>query len=211
MTSEPDAPLEPPRPAAPSEPRPTATERPATATERRMTLAVGIVLILGGAAVLAVRQLGLDLGEAGWPLFVIVPGIVLFVVGLAVGGRAGTGFAVGGSVTTVTGLILAFQSQTGLYATWAYAWALVAPGGIGLGLFLYGSLTRQRDLALGGLWSLLTGLVIFIVAAFFFESIIGLSGDRIEGLDALLAGALVVLGLGILVVGLTGGRRRTLG
>ena len=176
-----------------------------------MTLAIGILLILGGAAVLAVRQLGLDLGEAGWPLFVIVPGVVLFVVGLAVGGRPGTGFAVAGTVTTVTGLILAFQSQTDLYATWAYAWALVAPGGIGLGLLLYGTLTGQRDLALGGLWTLLTGLVIFIVAAFFFESVIGLSGDRIEGLDALLAGAVVVLGVGIVVVGLSGGRRRRVG
>jgi hypothetical protein len=176
-----------------------------------MTLAIGVLLILGGAAVLAVRQLGLDVGAAGWPLFVIVPGIVLFVVALVVGGRPGTGFAVGGSVTTVTGLILAFQNQTGLYATWAYAWALVAPGGIGLGLFVYGSLTRQRELALGGLWTLLTGLVIFIVAAFFFESIIGLSGDRIEGLDALLAAAVMVLGIGIVVVGLTGGRRRSVG
>ena len=181
---------------------------PEPAVERRMTLAIGILLILGGAAVLAVRQLGLDLGEAGWPLFVIVPGIVLFVVGLGVGGRAGTGFAVAGTVTTVTGLILAFQSQTDLYATWAYAWALVAPGGIGLGLLLYGALTGQRDLVLGGLWTLLTGLVIFIVAAFFFESVIGLSGDRIEGLDALLAGGVMVLGVAIVVAGLTGGGRR---
>jgi hypothetical protein len=184
---------------------------PEPAVERRMTLAIGILLILGGATVLAIRQLGLDLGEAGWPLFVIVPGIVLFVVGLGVGGRAGTGFAVAGTVTTVTGLILAFQSQTDLYATWAYAWALVAPGGIGLGLLLYGGLTGQRDLALGGLWTLLTGLVIFIVAAFFFESVIGLSGDRIEGLDALLAAAVMVLGVAIVAVGLTGGRRRRIG
>ena len=184
---------------------------PEPAVERRMTLAIGVLLILGGATVLAIRQLGLDLGEAGWPLFVIVPGIVLFVVGLGVGGRAGTGFAVAGTVTAVTGLILAFQSQTDLYATWAYAWSLVAPGAIGLGLLLYGALTGQRDLALGGLWTLLTGLVIFIVAAFFFESVIGLSGDRIEGLDALLAAGVMVLGVAIVAVGLSGGRRRRIG
>jgi len=177
--------------------------------ERRTTLAVGVLLILAGAAALAVRQLGLDLTRTGWPLFVIVPGIILFVVALAVGGRAGTGFAVGGSITTIAGLILAFQNQTGLWATWAYAWALVAPGGVGLGLFLYGGLTGQRDVVLGGAWTLLTGLVLFIVAAFFFESVIGLSGDRIPGLDALLAGALVLLGAGVVTFGLTGGRRRT--
>ncbi len=176
--------------------------------ERRMTLAIGILLILGGAGALAVRQFGLDPGEAGWPLFVIIPGVVLFVVALGVGGRAGTGFAVAGTVTAVTGLILVVQAQTGLYATWAYAWALVAPGSIGLGLLIYGALTGQRDLALGGLWTLLTGLVIFIVAAFFFESVIGLSGDRIEGLDALLAGGVVLLGVVILGFGLFGARRR---
>jgi hypothetical protein len=174
-----------------------------------MTLAIGVLLILAGATVLGIRQLGLDVADAGWPLFVIVPGIVLFLVGLAVGDRAGTGFAVGGSIATVTGLILAFQNETGLWATWAYAWVLVAPGGVGLGLAVYGALTRQRDLALGGSWTLLTGLVMFVVGAFFFESVIGLSGDRIEGLDTLLAGAVVVLGVVVVGLGLAGGRRRT--
>jgi hypothetical protein len=204
-----------PDPVSPAPPvsstPPVASGPPEDAVERRVSLAIGILLILGGAGVLAVRQLGLEVGEAAWPLFVIVPGVVLFVVGLAVGGRAGTGFAVAGTVTVVTGLILAFQSQTGLYATWAYAWALVAPGAIGLGLLLYGGLTGQRDLALGGLWSLLTGLVIFIIGAFFFESVIGLSGDRIEGLDVLLAAAIMVLGIGIVAVGLMGGGRRRVG
>lgn len=196
---------DPPAPEAPAA-APPATE---PAAERRMTLAIGVLLILAGATVLGIRQLGLDVAEAGWPLFVIVPGIVLFLVGLAVGGRGGTGFAVAGSIATVSGLILAFQDRTGLWATWAYAWALVAPGGVGLGLAVYGALTRQRDLALGGVWTLLTGLVIFIVGAFFFESVIGLSGDRIEGLDTLLAGAVVVLGVVVVALGLAGGRRRS--
>lgn len=191
-----------------AEPVPNGHEAGQAPAERRTTLALGVLLILAGAGVLAVRQLGVDIGRAGWPLFVIVPGIVLFVLSLAVGGRAGTGFAVGGSIATVTGLILAFQDQTGLWATWAYAWALVAPGGVGLGLLVYGVLTGQRDLALGGLWTLLTGLALFIVFAFFFESVIGVSGDRIEGLDTALAAALVVLGVAVVAVGVTGGRSR---
>ena len=176
--------------------------------ERRTTLAIGVLLILAGAATLAVRQLGIDLAAAGWPLFVIVPGVVLYVVAFIVGGRAGTGFAAAGAIVIATGLVLAVQNATDLWATWAYAWALVAPGGVGLGLLLYGLVTRQRDVALGGGWALLVGLALFLVGAFFFESVIGLSGDRIEGLDALLSIGLVVLGLAIVGFGLAGGRRR---
>jgi hypothetical protein len=179
------------------------------ATERRVTLAIGIALVLVGGAFLAVRQAGIDLADAGWPLFVIVPGLVLFALAFVVGGRAGTGFAVAGSIVTVTGLVLAVQNATGLWATWAYAWALIAPGASGLGLLVYGAATRQRDLALPGAWALLTGLALFLVFAFFFESVIGLSGDAITGLDTLLSAAIVGLGVVILGVGLAGGRRRS--
>jgi hypothetical protein len=188
---------------------PSADERrDEQAIERRVTLAIGVLLVVIGAGFLAVRQLGIDLDEAGWPLFVIVPGLVLFTLAFVVGGRAGSGFAVAGAIVTATGLILAVQNATDLWATWAYAWALVAPGAVGLGLLVYGAATRQRDIALSGGWALLVGLALFLGFAFFFESVIGLSGDRIEGLDALLAGGLVVLGVAILGFGLFGGRRR---
>lgn len=178
------------------------------AVGRRGSLALGLLLVVVGLAFLAVRQWGLDLAGTGWPLFVIVPGLVLFAAAFLVGGRPGTGFAVAGAVTVVTGVILAVQNATGLWATWAYAWALVAPGGVGLGLLVYGTLIRQRDLALGGGWSVLVALAIFLVGAFFFESVLGLSGNRIQGLDTLLAGALVLLGMLVIGFGLLGGRRR---
>lgn len=169
-------------------------------------MAVGLVLVLVGAGFLLVRQLGIDVADAGWPLFVIVPGLILFALAFVVGGRHGAGFAVAGAITTVTGLVLAAQNATGLWATWAYVWPLVAPGGVGLGLLVYGAATRQRDLALSGGWSLLVGLALFVGFAFFFESVIGLSGDRIEGLDTMLAAAVFVLGVVILLLGLRGNR-----
>ena len=116
-------------------------------SERRATVLIGVLLIVLGGAFLLARQAGIDVAAVGWPLFVIVPGIVIFALAFAVGGRAGSGFAIGGAITTVTGLVLAFQNATGLWATWAYAWALVAPGGAGLGLFLYGLFTRQPDVS----------------------------------------------------------------
>ncbi len=122
-------------------------------------------------------------------------------------GGGGSGFAVAGAIVTVTGVVLAVQNQTGLWSTWAYAWALVAPGGVGLGLLVYGALTRQRELALAGAWALLVGLALFLGFAFFFESVIGLSGGRIRNLDVVLAAALVVLGLVIVVFSLRPARR----
>jgi hypothetical protein len=171
-------------------------------TQRRSSIVVGALLIVVGAMFLIARVAGVDVGRTGWPLFVILPGIVLFLVSFAVGGRAGSGFAVAGAIVTVTGVILAVQNQTGLWATWAYAWALVAPGAVGLGLLLYGTLTGQRDLAMSGGAALLAGLALFLVFAFFFESVVGLSGERIAGLDALLAAGLVVLGAVIVIVSL---------
>lgn len=177
--------------------------------ERRVTLAVGVLLVVVGAGFLLARQAGIDLGSAGWPLFVIIPGLILFGVAFAVGGRKGSGFAVAGGVVTMTGLLLAFQNATGLWATWAYAWALVAPGGVGLGLLLYALLTGQREFVRPGGETLLAGLGLFLGFAFFFEAVIGLSGPQVGGLDGILAGGLVVLGAVLLVLGLRGGPRRT--
>lgn len=185
-----------------------ADDRPRDEAERGPAVAVGVLLILLGVGFLVARQADLDVAGAGWPLFVLVPGLVLFALAFVVGGRGGSGFAIGGAITTVTGAILAVQNATGLWSTWAYAWALVAPGGVGLGLLVYGLVTRQRDLLLAGMWALLVGLALFLVGAFFFESIIGLSGGRIEGLDTLFAAGLVLIGAVIVVVSLTGGGRR---
>jgi len=52
--------------------------------------------------------------------------------------------AVGG-ILTMVGVVLAVQEAYDLYQTWAYAWALVAPGGVGLGLTIYGLFTGRRD------------------------------------------------------------------
>ena len=182
-----------------------ATDRPGS--ERRTTVAIGVLLIVLGAALILARQAGLDLARFGWPLFVIIPGVALFAFAFAIGGRAGSGLAIAGGITTMTGIVLAVQNATGLWATWAYAWALVAPGGAGLGLFLYGLLTRQQDFVAGGRGMLLVGLGLFVGFAIFFEGIIGLSGDRLIPFDTVLPVLLVAIG-GVLVLFSLLGRRR---
>lgn len=182
------------------------TDRPAS--ERNTTVAIGLLLIILGGAFLLARQAGLDLGRFGWPLFVIVPGVVLFAFAFAIGGRGGAGLAIAGGITIVTGIVLAVQNTTGLWATWAYAWALVAPGGAGLGLLVYGLLTRQADFVSGGRGMLLVGLGLFVGFAIFFEGIIGLSGDRLIPFDTVLPVLLVAIGGLLVLFSLLGRRRR---
>src|SRR5258706_948536 len=119
--------------------------------ERGGGVILGIILIALGGFFLAERVVGFDLGHYGWPFFVIVPGALLFAAALATADvRAGTGLATAGGITTMVGIVLAVQNVTGLWATWAYAWALVGPGGSGVGLFLYGLFRGQPDLVTAG-------------------------------------------------------------
>jgi hypothetical protein len=101
----------------------------------------------------------------------------------------------------MVGVVLTFQSATGLWSTWAYAWALVAPGGVGLAFVLYGLFTGQGDIARGGVPILLTGIGLFIGFGLLFEGVLNLNGEN--GLaEPILAGALVALGLVVILIGL---------
>lgn len=168
-------------------------------SERRGMMALGALFVVLGGLALGGRALGYDVLALGWPLFVIVPGVALFMGAVATGGRAGSALAVPGGIVTMTGLVLAVQNATDLWATWAYAWALVAPGGVGVGLLAYGLLTGQPEFSRAGLPILATGLALFLCFAVFFEGVLGLSGTAIIGADTLLAGGLVALGALILL------------
>ena len=130
---------------------------------------LGLVLVILGGLALLGRMFSIDLLGLGWPIFVLAPGIALFAAGVAVGGRAGVGLAIPGGIVSMVGVVLSFQAATGLWATWAYAWALVAPGGVGVALVLYGLLTGQGDLVRNGVPVLLTGLGLFVAFGLFFE------------------------------------------
>jgi amino acid transporter len=109
----------------------------------------------------------------------------------------------------MVGLVLWVQETYDLYATWAYAWALVAPTGVGLGMLFYGLVHRDRELAADGLRTTVVGLCLFFGFAFFFEGVIGLSGKPLDNAQAILP--YVAIGIGILLVVISfvsGGRRR---
>lgn len=174
---------------------------------RRGTIVLGLALVILGGLALLGRMFSIDLLGLGWPIFVIAPGIALFAAGVAVGGMAGVGLAIPGGIVTMVGVVLSFQAATGLWATWAYAWALVAPGGVGIALVTYGLLTGQGDLVRNGVPVLLTGLGLFVAFGLFFEGVIGLSGEPFLLGSDLLPIVLIAAGGLLLLWSLLRGRR----
>jgi hypothetical protein len=140
-------------------------------------LSVGVVLVLLGVFFLASEQLNLDFGRFGWPIFVIAPGLFL-LLGLAIPHEGGLGAAIPGGIITTVGLLLAFQDATGTYASWSYAWALVAPGSVGVTLALYGLLHRRWDLLESGLGTAAVGLGLFIGFGLFFENVLSIDNGQ---------------------------------
>ncbi len=167
-----------------------------TQSSRSGALLIGALLIVAGVAAIVIRQSGY---EFDWPVWVILPGLALFVAAFAVPVPAGSGLAVAGGIVTMVGLVLAVQEATDTYASWAYAWALIAPGGVGLALVLYGALTRHGDLVRGGFGALATGIVIFLVGFLFFEGVLRLNGNRFGDLTSFAIPGIVVA-IGIIII-----------
>ena len=166
---------------------------------RRGSLVVGLLLVLLGIFFFASEQLKFDAGQYGWPIFVIAPGVFLLLVGLAIPHEGGLGAAIPGGIITTVGLILATQAATDTYASWAYAWALVAPGSVGATLFLYGLLHRRWDLLDAGLRTAAVGIGLFIGFGLFFENIVGIDeGTRNTALRNALP--VMAVGLGVVIV-----------
>jgi hypothetical protein len=163
---------------------------------RIASLVVGAGFILFGLLMLLGQLLHIDFLDLLWPFFIIVPGLALFIAALLASGRSGEPLAVVGSIITMVGSTLLFQNVTGLWATWAYAWALIAPTSIGLGLLLWGAIKGHHDKVKEGLNLAGVGLVIFLVAGAFFELVLGLSGF---GLGPL-AFPFLLIGLGLVLV-----------
>jgi 4-amino-4-deoxy-L-arabinose transferase-like glycosyltransferase len=169
---------------------------------RGLGLLAGISLLLLGGVVLLVQYPptvvpALDLGHYGWPFFVIVPGLLLLAGGLAT--RAGAGLSVAGSIVAMAGLLLLVQNTFDLFATWAYAWALVAVVAPGIALFLQGTVTGQRRLREAGAWVAGFGAVLFVLGAAFFEGIVHLSGlDLGSAGRVLLPAVLITVGVFLL-------------
>jgi hypothetical protein len=162
---------------------------------------LGGLLIVLGIVFLAAQYFRFDIGRYGWPVYVIGPGLALVLLGLTQ--RHGSGLTIGGSVITVTGLVLLYQTLTDHWESWAYTWALVGPGASGLGMLLYGTRARNAAMARAGFWQIVVGLGLFAAGFVFFEGLIGISGRRFPIPDWVMPVVVILLGLALLVRGFT--------
>ena len=156
---------------------PSTKGRNASASEGGDTgrlLGLGVVLILAGLAAVAVRGAELDLGawigEQTWPLLVVAPGLVLIGLAFVPAPPNGLGFAIAGSIVTSVGTILLVQANTDTWASWAYVWVLI-PGAAGLGMALYGLLTRVGQLVEKGVVLMVAAGILYIGGWWYFEAL----------------------------------------
>jgi hypothetical protein len=210
--SPPNAPTGAPLGAAPAW-NGTAARPPAAGPARATPpgLVAGVILVVIGAAALVTRVVDISFTGATWPLWIVIPGVAMLLGSFLIPPRGGLGLAIPGAIVTMVGLILWVQEANGLYATWAYAWALVAPTAPGLGMLLYGIVQRDGELVRDGLRTTLVGLGLFLGFMLFFEGVIGLSGSPIPNLDEVLPYALIGLGGLLVVLSFFGGGRRRSG
>jgi hypothetical protein len=164
-------------------------------------IGLGVLLIVMGVLFFVGQAVGFDLGRFGWPFFVIIPGVALSGVGLATSGPTGERITPLGAAVTMVGVILLYQNTADHFESWAYAWALVFPTSTGLGQIVYGSLKGSKEMVESGGRSALIGAALFVVGAFFFELVVGISGFEL-GLDGFgWPLGLVMVGIVLLVGG----------
>ena len=106
----------------------------------RSQLALGILLLLFGAWLIAVRQVpALEDWMTQfyeWPVGVIAAGAVILLIGLLVGAP---GMAVPAAIVAGIGGILYYQNTSSDWESWSYMWSLI-PGFVGVGSILTGLL-----------------------------------------------------------------------
>lgn len=132
-------------------------------------LLMGIVLLLG-------RILSIPFGDYMWPFIFIIPGVLVFLSAMASESSSAEGLTILGSILTSLGVIFLTQQITGLWASWAYVWALVAPTSIGFAQVVYGTRNDRDMIVQSGRKLINLGLLMFAIGFVFFELIIGING-----------------------------------
>ncbi len=159
-------------------------------------IAVGVSLIVLGVVFLAGELLNINIWPFGWPIFILLPGMLILAFSLVTKGQTGEPLAICGSILTLLGFLFLYQNTTNHWQSWAYAWALVGPTAVGLGQLMYGTIADQDKLVETGRRLALTGGIIFVVGLVFFELIIGISGFALGSFGW----ALLLIGLGSLLI-----------
>ena len=144
--------------------------------ESRLIPILGVVLIILGVLALVGQFLQIEVSDVIWPFFIIAPGVLLFIFAFSIGSEFGEPLAMLSGIVTMLGFLLLYQSLTGHWVSWAYAWSLVTPVGVGLGQILYGRLKQEERSIKTGRSLVNIGVIMFLVGLVFFELVLNISG-----------------------------------
>jgi hypothetical protein len=134
----------------------------------RVSSILGVVLVVLGALFLIGRVFNVDIGRFVWPFFIIGPGLMFFA-GMMLGKKPAGPLAIPGSIVTMTGLILLYQSVFNVWGSWAYIWTLIIPTSIGIGLVINGMWSDVPSLKEKGAGLIRVGIVMFLGFGALFE------------------------------------------
>lgn len=172
----------------------------------RNTKALGLLLLAVGVWILVARFIHIDLESWLWPFWIIVPGGLMMVLGFRDTHRGGEGLVTFGSIVAVAGIILFVQNITGQWQSWAYAWALLFPGSIGLGRYLWGKRTGDAAAVHSAEKILRVAVILFAVFGIFFEVVLGIGGFWLGAAGHIIVPVLLIAaGVAVYVTSMTGG------
>ena len=141
---------------------------------KRTSIVGGAILILVGAVLFAAQILPdfmPDFWEIfSWPWIVIGIGLVLFILGAAVGEP---GMAVPATIMCGLGGILAYQWYTGDWQSWSYIWTLI-PGFVGIGIVLMSLLGGDASAKDGSTLMFISFILLAVFGSFF--GAVGMAG-----------------------------------
>jgi len=136
---------------------------------------VGAGLIAVGVLLLVARLLHVDVWAAGWPFLFVLIGAAMFV-GMFRSGRQAAGLAIPGALLVILGLLFFAQKVTGQWQSWAYAWTLIWPLGVGIGLLIQGLWGANPQQAEEGRRLIRLGAILFLAGLVFFELLLDIGG-----------------------------------
>lgn len=145
----------------------------------RFHLILGFSLISLGVLLLLDQFLAIRISRVLWPFFIIIPGVAFFIA-MVTGGSERGGLAIPASILTTLGALLLYQAITDHWESWAYAWSLIFPTAVGVGIVLCGARSMNPSLQKTGMGFIKVGLVIFLSAGIFFEMFLNISNSPLN-------------------------------
>lgn len=157
----------------------------------RSLMFIGLALVAVGVVFFSLNFIPGWTAQMGWPLiFFLIAALLLAPVVLLPGQREWTAaLFIPAAVQLALGVIFLYNTISGDWNAWAYAWLLILSG-VGIGLILAGRFGKwDRAVAITGMWILVVSLMLFGL----FGALFGRPALKMAAPAILIAGGVLLL------------------